>query len=65
MLSISLASLQAVNLPELFNILSALSVSAEVWSHHMCFIFKDTSLGMYDVRRYNCHPFMYLTTKLA
>ena len=62
MLSISLASLQAVNLPELFNILSALSVSAEVVT---CFIFKDTSLGMYDVRRYNCHPFMYLTTKLA
>ena len=30
MLSISLASLQAVNLPELFHILSALSVSAEV-----------------------------------
>ena len=38
MLSISLASLQAVNLPELFNILSALSVSAEVWSHHTFYI---------------------------
>ena len=30
LLSISLASLQAVNLPELFNIFSALSVSPEV-----------------------------------
>jgi len=49
MLSISLASLQAVNLPELFNILSALSVSAELsWKE-----FRDrySSISDYLVMR--------------
>jgi len=49
MLSISLASLQAVNLPELFNILSALSVSPELsWKE-----FRDrySSISDYLVMR--------------